>query len=139
MRAGDIGTCSSNRSIIADPNVERSPETSWLAIVVFAVYMIMSNVLLLNLLVAMFWCAVSLCRFTISMKSLCHQNLLKSELRVVFCYEYNILIKLEHFRTCLICIRWSCCAIHCSFVWTFYHSFNSVLVIFVSWYLGQGP
>ncbi|KAI0222453.1 Transient receptor potential cation channel subfamily M member-like 2 [Lamellibrachia satsuma] len=51
---GDIGTCSFNRSIYADPNVERCPEKSWLAIILFAVYMIMSNVLLLNLLVAMF-------------------------------------------------------------------------------------
>ena len=136
MRAGDIGTCSFNSSIYADPNVERCPEKSWLAIVLFAVYMIMSNVLLLNLLVAMFRYAVSLCRFTISMKFLCQQNLLKSELRVVFCCEYNVLINLEHCGTCLICIRWSCCAIRSSFVWTFCHSFNSVLVTFVSWYLG---
>ena len=52
--AGDIGECSFNRSLYSKPDVQRCPEKSWLAIVLFAAYMIMSNVLLLNLLVAMF-------------------------------------------------------------------------------------
>ena len=51
---GDIGECSSNHSLYSDPSVVRCPEKSWLALVLFAVYMIMSNVLLLNLLIAMF-------------------------------------------------------------------------------------
>jgi hypothetical protein len=39
-----------------DANVERCPETEWLVLLLLAIYMIVINILLLNLLIAMFRC-----------------------------------------------------------------------------------
>ncbi len=52
---GDVGECSKNSTIYENSDdIERCPEESWLVIVMFAIYMIMTNILLLNLLIAMF-------------------------------------------------------------------------------------
>ena len=53
--AGDVGECYTDEAeLLVDPDLDRCPEESWLAILLFAVYMILTNVLLLNLLIAMF-------------------------------------------------------------------------------------
>ncbi|CAH1793997.1 unnamed protein product, partial [Owenia fusiformis] len=52
---GELEGCTSNETIWRnDPEAERCPEESSLAIILFAIYMMVSNVLLLNLLIALF-------------------------------------------------------------------------------------
>ena len=52
LQTGDVPDCTFN--VTAEPDLERCPEENALVIILFAVYMIMTNVLLLNLLIAMF-------------------------------------------------------------------------------------
>ncbi len=51
---GDVTPCSKNATIYEQTGIERCPEESWLALTLFAGYMIFTNVLLLSLLIAMF-------------------------------------------------------------------------------------
>ncbi|XP_064629774.1 transient receptor potential cation channel subfamily M member-like 2 [Lineus longissimus] len=51
----DVTTCSRNRSVwINDPNYAQCPEANAATPLMFAIYMLLTNVLLLNLLIAMF-------------------------------------------------------------------------------------
>ncbi len=68
--AGNVDGCSYNKTVYENTDIDRCPEKSWLAVLFFAVYMIMTNILLLNLLIAMFrwehvWrgCTCLLCAF----------------------------------------------------------------------------
>lgn len=53
---GDVPGCTNNQTIYDDPTsgVARCPEKSWLVMVFCAVYLILTNILLINLLIAMF-------------------------------------------------------------------------------------
>ena len=52
--SGEVSTCSSNATVYENTGIERCPEESSLALILFAIYMIFTNVLLLSLLIAMF-------------------------------------------------------------------------------------
>jgi transient receptor potential cation channel subfamily M protein 2 len=53
---GDVPGCSRNATIYDDPSngATRCPQKSWLALVMYAVYILVTNILLINLLIAMF-------------------------------------------------------------------------------------
>ncbi len=58
-----MASCSSNRTVWENTDIDRCPEESWLALILFAAYMIFTNVLLLSLLIAMFRCEISAVKF----------------------------------------------------------------------------
>ncbi len=54
VHVGNVDDCSNNKTVYGNTDISRCPEKSWLAVIMFAAYMIMTNILLLNLLIAMF-------------------------------------------------------------------------------------
>ena len=52
---GDVEGCAHNISVWANnPEIPRCPQNNWLALILVAVYLMFVNILLLNLLIAMF-------------------------------------------------------------------------------------
>ena len=55
LYVGDIEGCSNNHSIYStDPEVPRCSEYSWLINILFAVYILVIGIMLLNVLIAIF-------------------------------------------------------------------------------------